>query len=79
MLVAPICVEADEMNDAESKVTDVQMVLAAGQADYKRYKAMLGQKVKVTGKLFHAHTGHHHTPVLIDVSEIKKVTGRRLR
>jgi len=29
-----------------------------------------GKRVTVTGELFPAETGHHYTPVLIDVSEI---------
>ncbi|HEU4712465.1 MAG TPA: DUF4431 domain-containing protein [Pyrinomonadaceae bacterium] len=29
------------------------------------YKQLIGQKIVVKGSLFHAHTGHHYTPVLI--------------
>lgn len=29
------------------------------------YKQLIGQKILVQGSLFHAHTGHHYTPVLI--------------
>lgn len=28
------------------------------------------QKVTVKGYLFHAHTGHHHAPLLMDIKEI---------
>jgi hypothetical protein len=30
----------------------------------------LHKRVTIEGKLFHAHTGHHHTKVLIEVSTI---------
>jgi len=29
------------------------------------YKQLIGQKIVVKGNLFHRHTGHHYTPVLI--------------
>ena len=32
---------------------------------------LIGDTVVVRGKLFHAHTGHHYTDVLIDVSSIE--------
>jgi hypothetical protein len=35
----------------------------------------MGQHVSVSGKLFHANTVHHKTPVLIDASKIR-VVGR---
>ncbi|HEY4124353.1 MAG TPA: DUF4431 domain-containing protein [Rhizomicrobium sp.] len=35
-----------------------------------------GKRVEVTGKLFPAETGHHYTPVLIDVSDIHLVRAR---
>lgn len=70
-LETSICVDQDEENDAEAKVSELQLVFDK-QGSYQRYNSLLGRKVKVTGKLFHAITGHHHTPVLIQVSEIRK-------
>jgi len=29
-------------------------------------------KITVKGKLFHAHTAHHHTPLLLDVQEVER-------
>jgi hypothetical protein len=33
-------------------------------------KELIGKKVIVKGTLFHAHTGHHHTDVLMNVESI---------
>jgi hypothetical protein len=35
-----------------------------------------GKRVAVTGKLFPAETGHHYTPILMDVSEIHLAEAR---
>jgi len=53
----------------EDNQREVQLVLEPEQ--YKKYRRLIGQRVAVTGKLFHAHTGHHHKSLLISVSEIK--------
>lgn len=37
------------------------------------HKELIGKTVLVKGTLFHAFTGHHHTDVLMDVSDIKKL------
>jgi hypothetical protein len=37
---------------------------------YQQEKKLLNKKVLVNGSLFFAHTGHHHTPLLIEVSKI---------
>jgi len=40
-------------------------------AQFKKYRRLIGHRVAVTGKLFHAHTGHHHKQLLLSVSEIE--------
>ena len=37
---------------------------------YKQGKKLLNKKVFVEGSLFFAHTGHHHTPLLVEVTKI---------
>ena len=56
------------LNEPEPLITDIQLVLDSAQ--YDKYRSLLNTPVAVTGTLFHAHTGHHHTPVLIKVSEM---------
>jgi hypothetical protein len=69
-----VCVtgNTDDMNEAERNVTDLQLVLQPDH--FARLRRMTGRKVHVVsrGKLFHAHTAHHRTKVLLDVKEIAK-------
>lgn len=49
-------------------VRELQLVLHEPRRD------LIGKKVVVKGTLFHAHTGHHHTDVLLDVESISLAT-----
>lgn len=71
-LARPVCVEGDEVNDPEAGVARVQLVFTEGAAAYRKYRGLVGRRVEVTGKLFHGHTGHHRTDVLIVVEEINR-------
>ncbi|HEY0348935.1 MAG TPA: DUF4431 domain-containing protein [Pyrinomonadaceae bacterium] len=39
-----------------------------------RSSPFVGKRVVVEGTLFHAHTGHHHTKVLMEVSSIRNAS-----
>ena len=70
-LGAPISVERDpndEFGDPESGVQTIQLVLSAPLM--KEFKSLKGRAVSIRGKLFHAQTGHHFTPVLLEVESI---------
>jgi len=72
-LAKPICVKADKLNEynaAERNVSDVQLVLTEEQSGQIR-RRRLNRAVAITGQLFHAHTGHHHTRVLMAVSKLE--------
>jgi hypothetical protein len=66
-LDTPICVAASADNDAESGVTDLQLILSPGELT--RFKSFVRRRlsVRIVGRLSHAITGHHHTPVLLEV------------
>jgi hypothetical protein len=74
-----VCVtgNTDDINEAEQNVADLQLVLQ--QNHFAQLRRMRGRKIHVTatGKLFHAHTAHHRTKVLLDVKEIKQESGVR--
>lgn len=71
-LERPVSVKArkgDDFNQTRRNVRDLQ--LALGPDDFKRYRNLLGKRVAVIGGLFGAHTGHHHTAVLMSVKRIQ--------
>lgn len=72
-LSKPICTSASVDVEAEKDVKDLQLVFPEGQKQYDEYRSLKGRRVVVTGTLFHAETGHHHTKVLLTVTDIKKL------
>ena len=73
VLATRICTSSRETKGgdvSESKVRDVQLVVMK-PAHWKTIQRRMGKRVAVTGKLFHANTGHHRTKVLLDVASIR--------
>jgi hypothetical protein len=64
-----VCTQASGDNEAVDAVTDLQLILT--QKQYALYRKFLGRRVNVTGRLSRAITGHHHTPVLMEVTGIR--------
>ncbi len=62
--------EGDDLDVSEAGIREVQLVVMKN-ADWKIVRRLMGKRAKVTGTLFHAHTGHHRTKVLIDVTNIR--------
>jgi hypothetical protein len=79
-LLTPLCVNGNpdsELNtEAESGITEIQLVIT-NATDLKRYASLMGGNVGVTGTLYHAHTAHHRTPVLLAVRSIRQLTPAR--
>ena len=72
-LRSPACVLEDkvspDLNPSQDQIREVQLVLES--AMYKTYSGLIGRRVVAQGTLFGAHTGHHHTPVLLTVKSIE--------
>lgn len=64
-----VCTQPSGDNDGETAVTDLQLILTRKQ--YALYRKFLGRRVNVSGKLSRAITGHHYTPVLMEVTGIR--------
>ena len=73
-LAKPLCVtgKTDDVNEPERGVTDLQLVLDEKQ--YAQLRKLTGRRIHVvaSGTLFHAHTAHHRTSVLMAVKDIKR-------
>jgi hypothetical protein len=74
MLAAPTCTTSNDppqgLDDPETNIREIQLVVTKS-AHWRIVERRLGKRVVVTGALFHAHTGHHRTKVLIDVTNIR--------
>ena len=74
ILDSPVNVIGDPnspINRTEQGIKKVTLVVH----DFKAHpvEPLLGSRIEVSGTLFHAQTGHHHTKVLIEVSSIRKI------
>ncbi|WP_322404040.1 DUF4431 domain-containing protein [Massilia luteola] len=67
-LTKPLCTVASQDNPAEHDQATVTLV-PMGKFSLQPFA---GKLVTVSGPLFHAITGHHHTPVLIAIGEAPK-------
>ena len=73
-LNTPITVVANGGNDFDETETNqnlIQLALSEEQLKYLKSKNAFSKRIQVTGTFFHSHTGHHFTPVLMTVSEVK--------
>ena len=73
-LSSPITVVAnggDEFNETETNQRTIQMAPSEEHINYLKSRNAYGKRIQVTGTFFHSHTGHHFTPVLMTVSEVK--------
>jgi hypothetical protein len=71
LLDNPICVNqniGDDLSEAENNVTEIQLALDSEK--YENYRNLVHKPVVVKGALFHSHTGHHRTRVLITVTDV---------
>jgi hypothetical protein len=67
----PTCVDQDPTDSqlpGIKKLTEMQLVLTHEQ--YLQLEGKIGRKIGLSGTLFPAETGHHHTPVLLEKVEI---------
>lgn len=64
-----ICTVADAAHDqaAFASVKEIQLVL--NDKLYKKLRPKLGTSIRLRGQLFAGFTGHHHTDVLLQVSD----------
>jgi hypothetical protein len=70
----PICVNSDVNmpggEKPERNISEIQLMISDQQ--YVQHKDLVGKWVIARGKLWHAQSGHHHTPILLEAAEIKR-------
>jgi hypothetical protein len=68
-LLNPLCTVASGDDPAERDQVKVTLV-PTGKFSLRPFA---GKLVTVNGSLFHAINGHHHTPILVAISQVPKV------
>ena len=67
-----VCVSGDPSSSRNSQshydLLEVQLVLSKDQA-----RSLIGKRVRASGTLFGAHTGHHRTPIVLQVRSIRAI------
>ena len=72
-LVARACTTGNDpqgVDVPETGLREMQLVVTK-DAYWKTVRRLMGKRAIVTGTLFHAHTGHQRTKVLVDVANIR--------
>lgn len=66
------CTEAGKNDNEPARLglDRMQLVFLDGARDFEKYRPLMGKHVTARGTLFHQLTGHHHTEVLLTVSEL---------
>ena len=62
----------------EPDIREMQLVVTK-DTHWKTVSRLMGKRAIVTGTLFHAHTGHHRTKVLVDVADIRPPHNKALQ
>ena len=72
-LKKPVCVDTNSQQPEDQPALHVRVVQLVFDADVSRpgRSEVSSKNVSVTGSLFHAQTGHHHTAVLLSVRAIR--------
>jgi hypothetical protein len=71
-----ICLKASTgLNEAATNIREIQLIFKLDQ--YSRLSVLDEAKVMVSGTLFHKHSGHHHTRVLLNATEIKELEKKK--
>lgn len=73
VLKYPVSVRASQEDGPNSEpVYRIKQIQLAFNDSGTTHKNLIGKNVVVTGSLFHAHTGHHYTDVVLKVRSIER-------
>jgi hypothetical protein len=74
-----ICVLGDPKDEINSEAERDQRLVTLVPPSGMNLANYAGAQVRVEGPLFHAHTAHHHTSLLLRVTRITRVGGPRAK
>jgi len=75
-LAQPFCTTGNDpagVDVPEKGLRDLQLAITKDE-DWPAIRRLKGKRVTVSGTLFHAHTGHHRTRVLMSVTQVRAAT-----
>ena len=68
-LSTPACFTATEPDDSVKSTRTVH-IFSSNEKVHATIAGLVGKAVRVRGTPFPAHTGHHHAPIVMDITEI---------
>jgi hypothetical protein len=76
ILDRPVCTYGSEDDAMAGRLTNVSLVqLLLNDSTYTMLRPLLSKRIKISGNLFSAHTGHHHAPLLLENISLIDVLG----
>jgi hypothetical protein len=72
----PICVTHgpnDDLGDGDVSEINQRVITLVPLTEKPAFSSLSGKHIRVTGQLYHAHTMHHRTPLLISVYNVSDV------
>ena len=69
-LAAPVCLTAPDAED-NVKSTRTIHIYSSDDKVHAALAGFVGKSVRVRGTPFHAHTGHHHASIVMDIAAIR--------
>ena len=68
-LSSPACLTATDPEDSVKNTRTVH-IFSTDEKVHATIAGLVGKAVRVRGTPFPAHTGHHHAPIVMDITEI---------
>ncbi len=68
-LANPVCLTASDPSDSV-KATRTVHVYSTDEKVHASIARFVGKLIQVSGSPFPAHTGHHHAPIVMDITAI---------
>ena len=68
-LATPVCLTTEDPTDRVDGTRSIH-IFATDQTIATQFSRYVGASIVVRGRLFSAHTPHHHAPIVMEIAEI---------